>query len=318
MQHSTKTFFEKCYGKYAIPAVNVFFMEEIHGLFAAATQQNAPFIIQTTPFARDYAHPQMLLAMIQAASKIYPKAVFAIHLDHGNEAHIEAAIQQGGYQSVMIDASHDDFITNVNRTRRIVELAHQHHLTVEAELGVLQGIEDPDDEVIEPSTTVANQAFTDPKEVQKFVELTNCDSLAIAVGTSHGAYKFKGNQGIQFGILEEIQRRLPGFPLVLHGGSNVKPEIIARINAAGGQLQTDSTGVKEAEIIQSIALGICKVNIATDMRLLWTMVNREFFRDYPEEFAPTSPGKIFMKTYQEFMCQKFDLLQASGKAIEFY
>lgn len=317
MQLSTKTLFEKCYGSYAIPAVNVFFMEEIHGLFAAAVQNNAPFIVQTTPFARDYAHPEMLLSMIKAAAAIYPEAVFAVHLDHGNEEHIIPAIASGGYQSVMIDASHDDFETNVARTRAMTDLAHQAGIQVEAELGVLEGIEDepePDEKV----TVTSGNLYTNPSDVQAFVEQTQCDSLAIAVGTSHGAYKFSGNQGIQFAILEEIQKRLPGFPLVLHGGSRVDPSVVMRINAAGGQLKTDSTGVREEEILKAIPLGICKINIATDMRLLWTMVNREFFRDRPDEFAPTTPGKIFMKTYQEFICRKFDLLQTTGKAKAFY
>lgn len=317
MQLSTKTLFEKCYGKYAIPAVNVFFMEEIHGLFAAAVKNNAPFIVQTTPFARDYAHPEMLLAMIKAASTIYPEAVFAVHLDHGNEEHILPAIAKGGYQSVMIDASHDDFETNVVRTKAIVEAAHKAGIQVEAELGILQGIEDGPES--DASVATNNDShFTDPVEAEIFVRQTQCDSLAIAVGTSHGAYKFTGNQGIQFKVLKEIQKLLPDFPLVLHGGSNVAPAIIQRINTAGGRLKTDSTGVKDEEIIKSIPLGICKINIATDMRLLWTMVNREFFMNSPEEFAPTTPGQTLMKTYQEFMSRKFDLLQATGKAKDFY
>jgi len=317
MQLTTKALFEKCYGTYAIPAVNVFFMEEIHGLFLAAVTSNAPFIVQTTPFARDYAHPHMLLAMIQAAAEIYPDAVFAVHLDHGNEEHIIHAIETGGYQSVMIDASHDDFETNIARTKSMVTLAHRAGVQVEAELGILQGIEDEPETEIMVGQHIDNH-FTDPAEVQVFVERTQCDSLAIAVGTSHGAYKFTGNQGIQFDILKEIQKRLPGYPLVLHGGSRVDPAIIGRINAAGGKLKTDATGVREEEIRQAIPRGICKINIATDMRLLWTMVNREFFSATPEEFAPTTPGKTLMKTYHDFMCSKFDLLQATGKAKDFY
>lgn len=317
MQLTTKIMFDKCYGTYAIPAVNVFFMEEIHGLFSAAVKSRAPFIIQTTPFARDYAHPGMLLAMIGAAAQIYPEAVFAVHLDHGNEDHIINAIDTGGYQSVMIDASHDDFATNVSRTQAMVKLAHQAGLQVEAELGILQGIEDGPEIELTNGTPTENH-FTSPSEAQIFVQQTDCDSLAIAVGTSHGAYKFTGTQGIKFDILREIQKLLPGFPLVLHGGSNVDPKTITRINAAGGRLKTDSSGVQEEEIKNAIPLGICKVNIATDMRLLWTMVNREFFRDKPDEFAPTTPGKIFMETYQDFMCKKFDLLQATGKAKDFY
>ncbi len=308
---TTKQIFNNCYGQYAVPAVNVFFMEEIHGLFAAAQEARAPFIVQTTPFAREYANARMLLAMIQAASEIYPETVYAVHLDHGYEAHIWNAIENGGYTSVMIDASHDDFEKNVTRTKAVVDKAHAKNISVEAELGVLAGVED--DLTVDQS----HSFYTNPGDVERFVQQTGCDSLAIAVGTSHGAYKFSGGQGLQLGILEEIQQRLPRFPLVLHGGSNVSEEVVARINAAGGKLNPGARGVQEDELKKAIALGICKVNIATDTRLLWTMVNREFFRDKPEEFAPTTPGKIFMDTYKEFMLKKFELLGASGKGVGF-
>ena len=308
---TTKQLFLKCYGRYAIPAVNVFFMEEIHGLFAAAQEANAPFIVQTTPFARDYAHADMLLSMIGAAARIYPHVTYAIHMDHGYEEHIFDAIGKGGYTSVMIDASHDSFEKNVARTKAVVAAAHARGISVEAELGVLAGVED------DLTVDAAHSFYTNPQQVEDFVHATGCDSLAIAVGTSHGAYKFSGGQGLQFHILEEIQQRLPGFPLVLHGGSNVVPEVIERINAAGGQLKTDAKGVQEEEVRKAIPLGICKINIATDTRLLWTMVNREFFRDRPDEFAPTTPGKIFMEEYKNFMLKKFDLFGCTGKAGDF-
>lgn len=308
---TTKQLFSRCYGRYAIPAVNVFFMEEVHGLFAAAQEAGAPVIVQTTPFARDYAHASMLLAMIHTAAEIYPDVVYAVHLDHGYEEHIWDAIESGGYTSVMIDASHDDFDVNVRRTKAVVEKAHEKGISVEAELGVLAGVED------NLSVDEKHSFYTNPDDVETFVKATGCDSLAIAVGTSHGAYKFSGGQGLQFGILSAIQQRLPGFPLVLHGGSNVSSEVVNRINAAGGNLKTDAKGVQEEEIKRAIPLGICKINIATDTRLLWTMVNREFFRDRPEEFAPTTPGKIFMETYKEFMLKKFELMGAVGKVFEF-
>lgn len=308
---TTKALFSKCYGRYAIPAVNVFFMEEIHGLFAAAQEAKAPIIVQTTPFARDYAHPVMLLAMIAAAAKIYPEVVYAVHMDHGYEEHIWNAIDSGGYTSVMIDASHDNFDENVRRTRLVVEKAHERNISVEAELGVLGGVED------DLTVDEKHSFYTNPADVERFVAATDCDSLAIAVGTSHGAYKFSGGQGLQFDIMAEIQRVLPGFPLVLHGGSNVSADVVQRINAAGGKLKTDAKGVQEEEIRKAIPLGICKVNIATDTRLLWTMVNREFFRDRAEEFAPTTPGKIFMETYKEFMLKKFELLQTTGRNSDF-
>lgn len=286
-------------------------MEEIHGLFAAAQKAKAPFIVQTTPFASDYANAKMLLAMIKAASVIYPDTVYAVHLDHGFEDHIWDAIESDGYSSVMIDASHDDFEKNVTRTKAVVEKAHAKNISVEAELGVLAGVED------DLTVDEKHSFYTNPEDVERFVQATGCDSLAIAVGTSHGAYKFSGGQGLQLNILSAIQEKLPGFPLVLHGGSNVSNEVVQRINAAGGKLKTDAKGVQEEELKNAIPLGICKVNIATDTRLLWTMVNREFFRDKPAEFAPTSPGKIFMETYVDFMLTKFDLLGASGKSSEF-
>lgn len=308
---TTKQLFQKCYSNYAIAAVNVFFMEEIHGLFAAAQEAKAPFIVQTTPFARDYANAKMLLSMIKTAADIYPDTVYAVHIDHGYEEHIWDAINSGGYTSVMIDASHDDFEKNVSRTKAVVEKAHAKGISVEAELGVLAGVED--DLTVEES----NSFYTNPSDVEKFVQLTHCDSLAIAVGTSHGAYKFSGGQGLQLNILKEIQEKLPRFPLVLHGGSNVSEEVVNRINAAGGKIKTGAKGVQDDELKKAIGLGICKVNIATDMRLVWTMVNREFFRDKPEEFAPTTPGKIFMETYKEFIIKKFELLGARGKNAEF-
>lgn len=311
MRLSGTTLFKQCYGRYALPAVNVFFMEEVLGLFAAAQKANAPFIVQTTPFARDYAHPEMLLAMIDAAEKIYPDTVFAVHVDHGIEEHIWDAINSGGYTSVMIDASHEDFETNVRRTRYVVEKAHKANISVEAELGVLAGVED------NLRIDKSRSFYTDPKDVELFVKETGCDSLAIAVGTSHGAYKFSGGQGLQFHILEEIQHRIPGFPLVLHGASHVNEEVVQRINQAGGKLKTGAKGVQDEELKRAIPLGVCKVNIATDTRLLWTMIHREFFRDHPEEFAPTGPGKIFMQAYEEFILKKFELTGATGKGSEF-
>lgn len=308
---TTKQLFQTCYSRYAIPAVNVFFMEEIHGLFAAAQEASAPFIVQTTPFARDYAHPDMLLSMIAAAARIYPNVTYAVHMDHGYEEHIFDAIEKGGYTSVMIDASHDRFDQNVARTKAIVEKAHAKNISVEAELGVLAGVED------DLTVDAAHSFYTNPQEVEDFVNATGCDSLAIAVGTSHGAYKFSGGQGLQFNILEKIQESLPHYPLVLHGGSNVSAEVIERINAAGGQLKTDAKGVQEEEIKRAIPLGICKINIATDTRLLWTMINREFFKNKPEEFAPTTPGKQFMEAYKHFMFQKFELFGCVDKAGEF-
>lgn len=308
---SPKEFFKKCYGKYAIAAVNVFTMEQVHALFRAGEKANAPFLVQITPVARNYAHSEMLSAMVEAASKIYPKAVYAVHLDHGNEEHVLDAIASNRYNSVMIDASHDSFDKNVGRTRAIVKEAHKKNVFVEAELGVLSGVED------DISVDEKEARYTKPSEVEKFVQLTQCDSLAVAVGTSHGAYKFSGGQGIQFNILEEIQQRLPHFPIVLHGGSAVNKEEISRINSSGGRLNGGAAGVSPEEIVKSITYGVCKINIATDTRLLWARVHREFFKDTPELFDPTIPGKEYMKANEAFMLEKFELLGATGKANQF-
>lgn len=310
MHLSPKIFFEHCYGKYAIPAVNVFTMEQVLGLFGAGERAKAPFIVQITPAARNYAHPAMLIAMIDAASKIYPKAVYSVHMDHGNEEHAFDAIRSNDYTSIMIDASHDSFKDNVKRTKAVVEEAHKKNIFVEAELGVLSGVED------DISIDEKHAKYTQPAEVQEFVEQTGCNSLAVAVGTSHGAYKFSGGSGIQFNILEEIQRRLPKYPIVLHGGSAVNLKEITRINKAGGALREGASGVSPDEIVKSIAYGVCKINIATDTRLLWTRVHREFFRDTPQLFDPVLPGKTYMAEYEKFMLEKFDLLGATGKVSE--
>lgn len=309
---SPNVLFKQCYGKYAIAAVNIFTMEQVHGLFRAGERAKAPFLVQITPVARNYAHTRMLSAMIDAASKIYPKAVYAVHLDHGNEEHALRAINSEQYDSVMIDASHDDFAKNVERTRSIVQKAHAKNVFVEAELGVLSGVED------DISIDEKQARYTKPAEVEKFVKLTGCDSLAVAVGTSHGAYKFSGGQGIQFDILREIQKRLPLYPVVLHGASAVNEEEINRINSAGGRLSEGASGVSSQEIKKAIEYGVCKINIATDTRLLWTRIHREFFRDNPELFDPIIPGKQYIEAYAAFMMQKFDAIDATGKAVEFY
>jgi fructose-bisphosphate aldolase class II len=250
----------------------------------------------------------MMKSMIMAASLIYPDTCFAIHLDHGDERHAGSAIDSGDYTSVMIDASHSPIEENVKRTKHIVDKARLKGIFVEAELGVLSGIED------HVNVDEKKKKYTQPSEVEDFVKKTGCDSLAIAAGTSHGAYKFSGAQGLQFDILQEIQKRLPGFPLVLHGASAVKAEEIARINAAGGSLGTNAQGVDPSELKKAIGYGICKVNIATDLRLIWTRVHREFFRDYPGLFDPVVPGKDYLMAIETFMLDKFELLGSVGKS----
>jgi len=304
---SPKILYNHCYGKYAIAAVNVFTMEQVHGLFAAAQKTATPIIVQLTPAARNYAHPKMLMAMIEAAAGIYPKTIFAVHLDHGVEEHIDDAINNQ-YTSVMIDASHDDFATNIKRTKAVVEKAHPKNIVVEAELGVLSGVED------DLSIDEMHARCTNPEQAKEFVERSGCDSLAVAVGNSHGAYKFGVGKGLQFDVLEKIQEELPNYPLVLHGCSSVNKKEIAEINQYGGKLLENASGVTDEEIKKAISHGICKVNIATDLRLLWAKVHRRFFYEQPEAFDPVVPGKEYMKAYKEFMAERFETLGSKGKA----
>lgn len=304
---STRLLFDQCYSRFAIPAVNVFTMEQIHGLFQAAQKSSTPVIVQLTPAARNYAHPKMLMAMIDAASVIFPDALYSIHLDHGVEDHVFDAIENN-YNSVMIDASHDGFEKNIIRTKAVVEIAHKKNIMVEAELGVLSGIED-DIQVLED-----HSRYTDPGQAKEFVLRTECDSLAVAVGTSHGAYKFSGGKGLSFEVLEKIQSQLPGFPLVLHGASSVNKSDVAEINFFGGKLKENASGVSDMELQKAIQYGICKVNIATDLRLLWTKVHRKFFKEQPELFDPVIPEKEYMKQFSEFMIRRFEILRCIGKS----
>ena len=307
MRISPATMYADCYGRYAIAAVNVFTMEQVHGLFAAAEKYAAPIIVQITPAARQYAHPVMLTSMVEAAAQIYHRVIYALHLDHGFEATISSALDEG-YTSVMIDASHDPFEENVRRTASVVQAAHQKNIVVEAELGVLSGVED-DLEV------AAKHAFyTNPQQAAEFVRRTGCDSLAVAVGTSHGAYKFSGSQGLQLQRLADIQAALPGCPLVLHGSSAVDKAEVEKINQFGGRIKKDASGVPDHQLVAAIPLGVCKVNIATDLRLLWTRVHREFFYTTPEQFDPIVPGKKYMEAYINFMSKRFDVLGCKNKS----
>ena len=294
------------YGKYALGAFNVCNLEQMHGLFRGATEARSPIIVQFTRIIRDYAHPLMLEHLLQGAEAIYPEVPFAVHHDHGDEVSCADAIASGHYSSVMVDASHFPFEENLAATRRVVEQAHAHGIAVEAELGQLKGVED------EMSAETKEAILTDPTKAEEFVERSGCDSLAVAIGTSHGAYKFAGNQRLHLDILAEIQRRLAGFPLVLHGGSAVLPGEIERIRSAGGRLDSSASGVSETELSKVIAMGVAKVNIATDGRLIWTRVHREFFRDRPGEFDFMAPGRIYMKDFAAFVAAKCRSLGAAG------
>lgn len=298
MRVSIKKLYEAAYGNYGIGAFNVFNAEQVHGVFRGASKAGAPVIVQLTPVAREYLHPEMLQNLLVAAEKIYPGVTFTVHLDHGNYKHCIEAIESGYYNSIMIDASHESFEENIRITREITMNAHAAGIAVEAELGVLSGVED------HLSVEEKHALCTDPGQAAEFVEKTGCDSLAVAVGTSHGAYKFPGGKGLQLNILSEIQHGLPGFPLVLHGASAVPVNEVERINKAGGRLQEDAKGTDEMELLEAIRMGVCKVNIATDMRLIWTRIHREFFLNNPEKFDMVVPGRTYMDELESFVASK--------------
>jgi fructose-bisphosphate aldolase class II len=275
------------------------------GLFKGCIASQAPFIIQISKGARKYTDKRMLEAIIRSAEEIFPDSIFAVHLDHGDEETCYDCINSGFYSSVMIDASHDPFDKNVEITKRVVEAAHKKGLSVEAELGMLGGVEE------DISVDAAHACLTNPEEAKEFVKQTGCDSLACAIGTSHGAYKFKGRQSLHFNVLEGIKALCPGFPLVMHGSSSVPAEEVRRINAAGGKL-ADAVGVDENEYLPAAKLGVTKVNIDTDGRLVWTRVHREFFRDKPQEFDFRPPGKVFIDEYAKFIAHKNEKLGSAN------
>jgi fructose-bisphosphate aldolase class II len=304
---TTADLFKVAYGRFAAGAFNINNMEQILGLFQGVQAAQAPMIVQLSKGARKYAGVKMLEAMLRTAETMYPDVIYAVHLDHGDEATCYDCINSGFYSSVMIDASHEVFEKNVEITRRVVEAAHAKGLSVEAELGMLGGVEE-DIKVDEK-----HALLTDPDQAAEFVRLTGCDSLAIAIGTSHGAYKFKGKQGLHLERLAQIQQRLPGFPLVMHGSSSVPEEEVLRINAAGGKLDPSAKGVDENEFARAVELGVTKVNIDTDGRLVWTRVHREFFRDQPEGFDFRKPGEVYIKEYAKFIAHKCEKLGSASQ-----
>lgn len=306
---NTKKLFEAAYGKYAIGAYNINNLEQTMGLFRGNVESQAPFIIQISKGARSYTHKRMLEGLIRSANEVFPEAIFAVHLDHGDEETCYDCIDSGFYSSIMIDASHEEFETNIAVTRRVVEAAHARGIVVEAELGQLGGVEE------HVSVKEADAKLTDPEQAQKFVERTGVDSLACAIGTSHGAFKFTGTQGLHFDVLEEIQKRLPGFPLVMHGSSSVPQEEVARINAAGGALR-GAKGVDDTQFQRAAQLGVTKINIDTDGRLVWTRVHREHFLEHPENFDLRPVGKIFMSEYAKFIASKNHKLGSANQLDE--
>ncbi len=307
---TTAKLFKVAYGRFAIGAYNINNLEQATGLFKGNVMSKAPFIIQISKGARKYTDKRFLEAIIRAAEQIFPEAIFAVHLDHGDEESCIDCINSGFYSSVMIDASHEPFEKNVEITKRIVDKAHAKGVSVEAELGQLGGVEED---------IVGSVRLTDPKEAKDFVKKTGCDSLAVAIGTSHGAYKFKAEPGkklgLHFEVIEAIQKLLPGYPLVMHGSSSVPKEEIDRINKAGGKMK-ETSGVPEDNFIKAAKLGVCKVNIDTDGRLVWTRVHREFFQGQPEKFDLRDPGKIYIEEYAKMIAHKNDILGSSGKLDE--
>ncbi|HEY9075444.1 MAG TPA: ketose-bisphosphate aldolase [Anaerolineaceae bacterium] len=303
---TTKKLFEAAYGKYAIGAYNINNLEQTMGLFRGNIDSKAPFIIQISKGARSYSNKLMLEGLIRSAEAVFPEAIFAVHLDHGDEETCYDCIESGFYSSVMIDASHLDFEGNIATTKRVVDAAHARGIVVEAELGQLGGVE----EHVQVSESEAK--LTNPDHAREFVERTGCDSLAVAIGTSHGAFKFKGAQALRFDVLEQIQKRLPGFPLVMHGSSSVPQDEVARINAAGGKL-AGAKGVDADQFKRAAELGVTKINIDTDGRLVWTRVHREYFNEHPENFDLRPIGKIFMAEYAKFIVGKNEKLGSAGQ-----
>jgi fructose-bisphosphate aldolase class II len=297
------SFYKSAYGSYALAAFNVFNAEQLHGVLAGIQRSKLPAIVQITPAARNYLHPDMLHMMVNAGRNIYPLADFIVHLDHGTQEHCMKAIASSAYDSVMIDASHEAYDENIRITKKVVKAAHAKGIAVEAELGVLSGVED------ETSVDATKAFYTDPLQAADFVAQTGCDALAVAVGTSHGAYKFSSGQGLKTDILAAIQQKLPAFPLVLHGASMVDPNEVELIHLFGGKLDQNAKGVAIDELLQAVSLGVCKINIATDIRLLWTRIHRAFFSEKPEMFDPVIPGKKFMTELELLVAEKIKNLK---------
>ncbi len=278
---NTKEMFKKAYeGGYAIGAFNVNNMEIIQGITEAGKALNAPMILQVSAGARKYANHTYLVKLVEAAVEETGLPI-ALHLDHGDSFELCKSCIDGGFTSVMIDGSHLDYEDNVALTKKVVEYAHAHGVTVEGELGQLAGIED------DVNVSAEDASFTDPDQVEDFVTRTGVDSLAIAIGTSHGAYKFKPGQNpqLRFDILEEVSKRLPGFPIVLHGASSVIPEFVEMVNTYGGKMP-DAIGIPEDMLRKAATMAVCKINIDSDLRLAMTGAIRKHFAESPDHFDP--------------------------------
>ena len=316
----TKEMFAKAYdGGYAIGAFNVNNMEIIQGITEAAKEVNAPLILQVSKGARAYANHTYLVKLVEAAI-IETGLPICLHLDHGDSFETCKSCIDGGFTSVMIDASSKPFAENIEITKKVVEYAHAHGVVVEAELGTLAGVED------DVKVSAEDSSYTHPEEVEEFVSKTGCDSLAIAIGTSHGAYKFtaaqctRNEKGIlvppplRFDVLEEVSKRLPGFPIVLHGSSSVPQEYVKMINENGGKMP-DAVGIPEEQLRKAATLSVCKINIDSDLRLAMTGTIRQFFNEHPEKFDPREYLKPARANIKELVKHKLtDVLGCAGKA----
>ena len=308
---TTKEMFKKAYdGGYAVGAFNVNNMEIIQGITEAAGELKAPVILQVSKGARAYANHTYLVKLVEAAAQENPDIPIALHLDHGDSFELCKSCIDGGFTSVMIDASSKPFAENIELTRRVVEYAHDHGAVVEAELGTLAGVED--DVVVEHGA----EMFTRPEEVEEFVSKTGCDSLAIAIGTSHGAYKFKPGTKpqLRFDVLEECAKRLPGFPIVLHGASSVPQNFVEEINKFGGAMP-GAIGIPEEQLAQAAKLAVCKINIDSDIRLAMTASARKYFAEHPDHFDPRQWLKPARQAVKEMVAHKIvNVLGCNGKA----
>ena len=307
---TTKDMFAKAYdGGYAIGAFNVNNMEIVQGITEAAKDLNAPLILQVSKGARAYANHTYLIKLVEAAIEETGLPI-ALHLDHGDTFELCKSCIDGGFTSVMIDASSKPFEENIALTRKVVEYAHDHGVVVEAELGTLAGVED------EVNVNAEDSSYTRPDDVQEFVSRTGCDSLAIAIGTSHGAYKFKPGTKpqLRFDILEEVMKRLPGFPIVLHGYSSVPQDLVAMVNQYGGAMP-DAIGVPEDQLRHAASLAVCKINIDSDLRLAMTATIRKYFAEHPSDFDPRQYLKPARQAIKELVAHKIvDVLGCDNKA----
>ncbi|MGI6157592.1 MAG: class II fructose-1,6-bisphosphate aldolase [Saccharofermentanales bacterium] len=309
---TTTDMFKKAYeGGYAIGAFNVNNMEIIQGIVNAAKKLDAPLILQVSAGARRYANQTYLVKLVEAAL-IDADLPIALHLDHGDSFELCKDCIDGGFTSVMIDGSHLPFEENIALTRQVVEYAHNHNpaVVVEAELGRLEGIED------DVNVSAEDASYTDPDEVEEFVGRTGCDSLAIAIGTSHGAYKFKPGQKpeLRFDILQEVERRLPGFPIVLHGASSVVPEFVEMVNRYGGEMP-GAVGVPEPMLRKAAEMAVCKINIDSDLRLAMTGTIRKELTEHPSNFDPRKYLGPARDAIEAMVAHKIvDVLGCDGKA----